>query len=500
VKREILINSCILAFLNGISAVSWYFGFNLMALLLPLAWGMWWVEIFGAGSGGSGLKKIWFWSGVWFLLGVFWMGMVVEVWNWAKIPRGSVKVQGVVAGVPVFKQNQLEIILAELKLNGKNFPGRRLQVKISNLEKIKPADRLFFSAELMDSRETTLPLVYRQFLLRQRVNWVGRNVRGVKVNEGKLTEDLGYISPTPRGAVGVVENFFIGIWMMRQWLNEQLSAVVKEPAASLLMGILIGERGSLPQNLTDNFQITGLTHILAISGFNITLIINLILMLLAGVGKGWRWVVCCLLIGFFVFLTGGSASVVRAGVMGLLALSVKTLGRKMGVLQLILISTFLIVVVDPTILNFDLSFQLSLVATLSLVFYADFWELEISKPWQVWLWEGISLTVAAQILTLPLIFFGFGRISVISPISNLLIGPMIPFLMLLGVVLLVLIYLFPWLVVLVAGLTEILVLVMVSIIDFLAKLPLAQVEFGQGQWMVVIVYYLLVFKFFRKRK
>jgi competence protein ComEC len=222
------------------------------------------------------------------------------------------------------------------------------------------------------------------------------------------------------------EDFFVGIWLMRQWLNEQLSAAVKEPAASLLMGILIGERGNLPKDLTDNFQITGLTHILAISGFNITLIINLILLLLAGARKGWRWLASCLLIGFFVFLTGGSASVVRAAVMGVLALSVKTLGRKIGVLQLILMSTFLIVIMDPTILNFDLSFQLSLVATMSLVFFADFWELAVSKPWQVWVWEGISLTVAAQVLTLPLIFFGFGKISLISPISNLLIGPMIP--------------------------------------------------------------------------
>jgi competence protein ComEC len=483
VKREILINSCILAFLNGISAVSWYFGFNLLALVLPLAWGFWWVEIFGAGSGGSGLKKIWFWTGVWFLFGVFWMGVVAESWNWEKIPGGAVMVQGVVAGVPVFKQDQLEIILDDLKLNGKDFPDRRLQVKISNLEKVKPADMLSFSAELIDSRDQTLPLVYRQFLLRQRVNWVARSSRGLKVNGGMRTED-----------------FFVGIWLMRQWLNEQLSAAVKEPAASLLMGILIGERGNLPKDLTDNFQITGLTHILAISGFNITLIINLILLLLAGARKGWRWLASCLLIGFFVFLTGGSASVVRAAVMGVLALSVKTLGRKIGVLQLILMSTFLIVIMDPTILNFDLSFQLSLVATMSLVFFADFWELAVSKPWQVWVWEGISLTVAAQVLTLPLIFFGFGKISLISPISNLLIGPMIPVLMLLGVVLLGLIYLFPWLAIIFAGLTEILVLVMVSIIDFLAKLPLAQVEFGQGQWVVVLIYYLLVFKFFRKRK
>jgi hypothetical protein len=260
----------------------------LLALVLPLAWGFWWVEIFGAGSGGSGLKKIWFWTGVWFLFGVFWMGVVAESWNWEKIPGGAVMVQGVVAGVPVFKQDQLEIILDDLKLNGKDFPDRRLQVKISNLEKVKPADMLSFSAELIDSRDQTLPLVYRQFLLRQRVNWVARSSRGLKVNGGMRTED-----------------FFVGIWLMRQWLNEQLSAAVKEPAASLLMGILIGERGNLPKDLTDNFQITGLTHILAISGFNITLIINLILLLLAGARKGWRWLASCLLIGFFVFLTGG---------------------------------------------------------------------------------------------------------------------------------------------------------------------------------------------------
>jgi competence protein ComEC len=478
-SRDLLINSWILAFLNGVSLASWWFGFSLMGLLLPLAmflW-LWWAR----GRLVVRTLVIVFLIGI--IGGAFRMGLIIEERCCAaEIIQTEHWIEGMVTGLPQIKQDQQEIALENLRIDNLEKPKSRLQLKATLMDEINPGDKLVFKSKLVAANDQSLPESYRQNLLRQRIDWRADRVKGLQVER----------------AAGA--NFMEIIWRMRQFVNQSLAGVVAEPAASLLAGILIGERGNLPKYLSNNFQITGLTHILAISGFNITLIINIILLMTVAIGRKWRWLLCCLLITFFVILTGASASVIRAGVMGLLALSVKTFGRKLPVLKLILISTFLIVIVDPTILNFDLSFQLSLVATLSLIYFADFYTWETPRAWQQWIWEGISLTLAAQVLTLPLIFFGFGKISIISPIANLLIGPLIPVLMLLGVVLLGLVILMPFLAILVGGVTELLVRGMEIVINFLAALPLAQIEFGQGNWLIVVIYYLLVFRFFHKRK
>lgn len=272
-----------------------------------------------------------------------------------------------------------------------------------------------------------------------------------------------------------------------------------EPSASLVAGILIGERGSLPDELADDFQITGLTHILAISGFNITLIITLVVFAAAGLGKRKRFVVSLAIIVFFVIITGASASVVRAAVMGLLVLFVKTVGRRAKPLKIILMSVFLIVFWDPRLLNFDLSFQLSMMATLSLIWFSSWLEMDFKQGWKSFLWEGIATTLAAQVITLPLIFYHFGRISLISPISNLFVGPLIPLMMILGAGVFVLAVTFPFATFIVAGLTQLLINSTAFIVGLLADLPGAQIELGEGALWLALGYYVFVFIVFRKR-
>lgn len=482
-KGDWLINTWMIAFLNGISLASWWFGFSLMAILLPLGLALWLFIIWP-------IKKQMPWSvlgatmAVALMLGILRFALVIEENSCRDSGQlEKVVVQGTVAGFPQIKGMEQELLLDNVLINKFETPGGRLIAKFSTMQEVYPGDGLLFTANLMSACDSSLPRVYRQFLLRQSVNWVGRNITDMVVE--------------PAAGVGFLQT----VWWLRQWFNQSLASLVAEPAASLLAGILIGERGNLPPALSLNFQITGLTHILAISGFNITLIINIVVLLASSaLGKKWRLLTCLLVIGFFVILTGASASVIRAGVMGLLALAVKTFGRKIPPLKLILMSVFLIVVVDPTILNFDLSFQLSLMATLSLIYFADQLSLETNHSWQQFLWDGVKLTLAAQILTLPLIFFGFGKISLISPIANLLIGPLIPFLMLLGAIIILLLLIVPALAIAVAGVVEILVYGMQIVINFLADLPLAQIEIGEGNCLLVIFYYLAVFKFFHKRK
>ncbi len=290
------------------------------------------------------------------------------------------------------------------------------------------------------------------------------------------------------------------IFDWRGQLLKLFSRNLAEPSASLIAGILIGERGSLPEKLAQDFQITGLTHILAISGFNITLIITLVVALAGSLGRGRRFWVSLVIIVFFVIITGASASVVRAAVMGLLVLFVKTVGRRAKPTKIILMSVFIIVLVDPRLLNFDLSFQLSMMATLSLIWFSSWLEMDFHQGWQILLWEGIATTLAAQVITLPLIFYNFGKISLISPISNLIVGPLIPIMMLLGAVVFLLATFLPFLTFIAAGLTEMLINTVAWIVGLLAAFPGAQVELGEGALWLAMGYYVLLFIFFHKQK
>jgi ComEC/Rec2-related protein len=290
------------------------------------------------------------------------------------------------------------------------------------------------------------------------------------------------------------------IYRVRTFLLEKIMFALPEPAGSLINGILIGERGNLSAEVAEDFQITGLTHILAISGFNITIIINLVLMLSAQWSKSRRFLVSLGVISFFVVLTGASASVIRAGVMGLLMLLVKISGRRAPVFKVLLMSAFLILMINPFLLDFDLSFQLSVTATLSLVWFSPFLEKKWESAWQEQLWTGISTTLAAQVITLPLMFYNFGRISLISPLANLVVGPFIPVLMILGSLLLGTTVLVPVLNPLLAGMTDMLVRGILKIVGLLADFPLAQLELGQGQLWLVILYYSLVFILFFRRQ
>ena len=219
-----------------------------------------------------------------------------------------------------------------------------------------------------------------------------------------------------------------------------INRVLPEPQSSFLAGILWGAKRGLPQAVLDNFNKTGITHLLAVSGYNITVIGNCLSYLLLSFGLGRKksfWLVI-IFIGAFVILTGAPASVIRAAIMGILALVILNLGRKSKKHNLLALTVVLMLIVNPKILFWDVGFQLSFMATLGLVYLSGFLEKHLS--WltnKFGLRESLSTTLSATLATAPLIIFQFGRFSLISLLANLLVLPVIPLIMLLGFILLV---------------------------------------------------------------
>lgn len=292
------------------------------------------------------------------------------------------------------------------------------------------------------------------------------------------------------------------LFSLKSSIQDRIDQLFTEPAAGLVAGILLGFRRGIPEQVMENFNIVGLTHILAISGYNITLIITVFALLLSKRGRVVRFIITLSAITLFAFLTGLSASVVRASIMGSFAIIAIFLGRRSGGINALFLSAVVMVLINPFILMSDISLQLSFTATLGLLVLLPLWENHLKKL-PVLIRESLAVTIAAQVFTIPLILYYFGRFSVIAPFANVLFLPLIPLIMLISFIAIVASLVFyPFAHIWVAitwAITEILI----RGVSLIALVPYASMEinFFNEAWLVCYYILMAILLFtFRKSK
>lgn len=218
-----------------------------------------------------------------------------------------------------------------------------------------------------------------------------------------------------------------------------INEAVVDPQAALLSGILLGNDNGIPESLDEAFQQTGMTHIIAISGFNIAIII----WVLVAIGKPFlspraTAVFAAVGVTIYTILVGADPSVVRAAVMGGFYLfSAYWLGRPTFSFASLFLAGFVLSLHNPQIL-WDVGFQLSFAATLSIMLYATpltkwanlrirlLFERSVAQKLTGIVAETVIVTIAAQLLTLPLIVAQFSQLSLVSLLANVLILPAQP--------------------------------------------------------------------------
>lgn len=223
------------------------------------------------------------------------------------------------------------------------------------------------------------------------------------------------------------------LYAAREALEGRISELLPEPHASFLAGLLLGSRRGMPEGVTDSFRATGLSHIVAISGYNITMIILILTVAFSFLPRPLRLAFTLASIGAFVIMAGASASAVRAAIMGSLGLVALSVDRMQTSRLTILWAAAIMVAWNPLLLWHDAGFQLSFLAVIGL--------LELSpllRPALRWFPDAMGLrdmlltTIAAQLSALPWSVHLFGQLPVISPVSNILVLPAVPYAMLLG--------------------------------------------------------------------
>ncbi len=262
-------------------------------------------------------------------------------------------------------------------------------------------------------------------------------------------------------------------WSLRRTWVSQLERQFPEPTAGFLLGILIGERSSLSDGLIEAFRRTGTTHILALSGFNVSIIVAGIIAVLGR--RPPAVIVALAFIAGFVFLVGPAASIIRAALMGGFLLLGQLLGRPQLATYAAIITAAGMLAINPHALRYDLGFDLSFLATLGILQLEPGLNDRLPR-----LPDGIrgivAATLAAGLVTAPVIAASFGSVSLVAPIANLVVVPMIPWLMLGGFVSTVLSFVGEPVAALPALLTAWGTVLVLEAVTALAEMPLAAVS------------------------
>ncbi|HMH31225.1 MAG TPA: ComEC/Rec2 family competence protein [Methylomirabilota bacterium] len=222
---------------------------------------------------------------------------------------------------------------------------------------------------------------------------------------------------------------------IRQRFVAGAQTALPEPLAPFVMGLLVGQRANLPQQNKDDLQKVGLTHIIAVSGANLTIIVRACQRMLGKRSKRVSTFLTLALIAVFLLLTGSSASIVRAAMVSVLSIAAGYYGRSFKPLNLILLAAVITAMADPVYLWSDLGWYLSFLAFFGVMILGPLVQARWPGKWHDSAIAGVALeSICAEIMTLPFVLHIFGQMSRVGLVANVLVVAFIPLAMLLGTV------------------------------------------------------------------
>lgn len=222
---------------------------------------------------------------------------------------------------------------------------------------------------------------------------------------------------------------------IRRKFTAGMQSALPEPLAPFAMGLLVGQRATLPDSIKKDLLMVGLTHIIAVSGYNLTIILHASKRLLGRRSKRVSTWLAIGLIGIFLLLSGASASIVRAAIVSMLSIAASYYGRAFRPLNLILFAACITVWANPHYLWSDISWYLSFLAFFGVMILAPLVGARLPERAR----ESIVIAVAiesicAETMTLPYVLHTFGQMPRIGLLANVLVVSFIPLAMLLATI------------------------------------------------------------------
>lgn len=250
-----------------------------------------------------------------------------------------------------------------------------------------------------------------------------RQASGVLGNKKQV---IAIYSPSFKVNVGQENPFFSASYFFRHKFKQIYEKLFSQKLSSLLIGVVLGVKGNFPKEFLTDLQATGVMHVIAASGMNVTMVGGFFMGLFAVfLGRRWAVVLTILVLLFYCFVSGLQASIIRATIMIGFALGAQFFGRQYSGLYGLVLAACGMLLINP-MWSFDVGFQLSFAATLGILF------IKPIIPKIRFVSEDVTTTIAAQIATLPILLSSFGSLGLLSILVNALVLWTIPPLMIFG--------------------------------------------------------------------
>lgn len=389
-------------FLASLGFVFWSIVFAAVLISIGLLVGFWLLK-----------KRKFFWPFLFILpviIGFFYYRLDDQKFHAVEIPFNQ---ERIFSGV-VVKEPKLSLTSQEIMVKLAAPEKGKVLIKLPRYPTLTYGDSLIFKGRI----EKTSDNFYGLSLAKEKINGISLfpTIKKKGINQGSVFKSL-LIAVKIR----VIEIF---------------RKILPAEQAAFLSGLILGDRGDFSANFKKMMNLSGTTHLIALSGYNISIIsLTVMAIFLFFFSRRWAFIMTCLIITGFVIMTGAEASVVRAAIMGGLALLAQQVGRLYSVRNAIMLAAFIMVLANPKVLVFDVGFQLSFCALLGIVYLkpvlaglSRFFNQPGFLAWR----DNFLTTASAQLVVLPILVGAFGQFSLTSLLANVLILELIPVTMALG--------------------------------------------------------------------
>lgn len=285
------------------------------------------------------------------------------------------------------------------------------------------------------------------------------------------------------------------IWQIREDILSKIRKIYTKNEAIFLWWILVWARENLPETLSTNFNNSWLTHLIAVSGFNITILIIFFGFIAKYFPPFIRFIFISTIILLFTILVWFGAPVVRAAIMWIIWYFAVVSWRQSNILAVIIFTLILMITYSPLSINYDASLHLSFLAVLWIIYTEKFFE-KVFKfiPEMFEIRTATSITISALIFTFPIMMFNFWQVSIIAPLSNVLVTWTIPIVMFIWFISIIFYSIFPILWMIVGYFARILLRWDILIVNIFWEFDysIIKYDFWEYSWYLEVLYFMVL--------
>ena len=222
-------------------------------------------------------------------------------------------------------------------------------------------------------------------------------------------------------SIGPTHVIYGKIFEIKNKLREVIYQNLSPPQSSILGAIILGDKRQISQEWKDKLNYAGVRHLTAVSGMHVAILTAILMSLLISLGL-WRqqaFFGALILMAVFIVMTGFQPSAIRAGIMVGVFLISQYLGRESQSSRALVMAAAIMLFQNPLLLKLDVGFQLSFLAVMGIIY--------LMPHFQKYFGNIIAMTLSAQVFTLPILIYNFGYFSLVAPLTNILIVPLLPF-------------------------------------------------------------------------